>query len=72
MANGVFFGWEGLVLYLNDDGQELPADFEAGFGGKSIGMALVKSLVEDQLEGEFSWNTDGYKFKISFPVHQAA
>ncbi|MCB0737163.1 MAG: sensor histidine kinase [Bacteroidetes bacterium] len=57
---------DNLRLEVSDDGSALSKDFEFDFSGKSIGMALVQSLVEDQLGGSFVIGAESAKFMVVF------
>lgn len=51
---------------IADDGVGLPADYESSCG-KTLGLRLVKGLVEDQLEGTLSIDSnEGTRFVIEF------
>jgi two-component sensor histidine kinase len=63
---------DSLTLLIDDDGPELPSDFEVDFTGGSIGMALVQSLAEDQLGGRFTIGEKDNKFKVEFPILKAS
>ncbi len=55
-----------INLVVKDDGVGLPKDFNYG-KTKSLGLHLVKMLVEDQLQGEIKINrTNGTTFQIKF------
>jgi two-component sensor histidine kinase len=61
-----------IVLIIKDNGIGLPADFSAGTS-KSLGLHLVRLLVEDQLQGTLRFDTrSGTAYRISFPIEGAA
>jgi two-component sensor histidine kinase len=57
-----------VFLVISDDGVGMPNDFNWD-QADSLGLKLVKSLVEVQLRGELKFDSsDGTKWKISFPL----
>ena len=55
-------------LVISDDGIGLPADFEID-RQRSLGLQLVKGLVEEQLEGTLAWHSEpgkGTRWQICF------
>ncbi|OPX93331.1 MAG: putative sensor histidine kinase pdtaS [Syntrophorhabdus sp. PtaB.Bin006] len=60
---------DGLVsVTVRDDGPGLPADFDLN-RTISLGLTIVRTLVKDELKGEFTiWNSGGTTAKVAFPV----
>ncbi len=57
-----------IRIVVRDDGVGV-ADEKAVFGGKSMGLKLVKNLVERQLMGSITLQIDnGLRFDIEFPL----
>ena len=55
-------------LVISDDGVGLPADFDWR-AADSLGLQIVRALVEDQLEGSINLDsTKGTKWGIVFPI----
>ncbi|MFP4687098.1 MAG: histidine kinase dimerization/phosphoacceptor domain -containing protein, partial [bacterium] len=65
----VFEQSEGLnLLKIRDNGVGLPEDFSFK-SAASLGLKLVKTMVEKQLAGELNYSTNGYtEFTIKFPI----
>ncbi|MBT6068754.1 histidine kinase, partial [Candidatus Peregrinibacteria bacterium] len=57
-----------LQLTVIDDGVGIPDDFDWK-NSKSLGLKLVRTLVENQLDGSIDFdNTNGTKFTIKFNI----
>ena len=57
-----------LELSVGDDGRGLPAGLTPG-DSQSLGMAIVRTIVEDDLHGTLSWSTGrGTTVKIRIPL----
>jgi two-component sensor histidine kinase len=58
---------DSLYVEIQDDGRGLPTDFDpAGHGG--LGLQIVRSLVREDLKGEFELkNGQGVHAIVSFP-----
>ena len=55
-------------LRVSDDGVGMPPEFRLD-GADSLGLQLVKGLVEDQLDGSLSFhNSSGTTWSIRFPI----
>jgi two-component sensor histidine kinase len=60
-----------IELVVADDGQGLPADFDVEQTG-SLGLQIVRTLVQDDLRGEFAMGeaeAGGARVAIRFPKH---
>jgi two-component sensor histidine kinase len=59
--------YDNIVIEISDDGSGLPDDFDPESHGR-LGMNIVRSLVEDGLEGRFELhNRDGVAAVVTFP-----
>ncbi len=59
--------YENIVIEIQDDGSGLPENFDARKDG-SLGLSIVRSLVEDGLAGHFELrNRDGVAAIVTFP-----
>ena len=57
-----------IILSVKDDGRGMPDGFDLAHV-ESLGLKLVKNLVERQLKGSISLQSSGYtEFRIRFPV----
>ncbi len=60
-----------ILLSVKDDGIGMPADFDLA-RVESMGLKLVKNLVERQLKGSIKLPPSGYtEFRIRFPIFKA-
>lgn len=59
--------YDTIVIEISDDGSGLPEDFDPESDGR-LGMSIVRSLVEDGLDGCFELhNGDGVAAVVTFP-----
>ncbi len=59
--------YDNIVIEIRDDGSGLPENFDARKDG-SLGLSIVRSLVEDGLAGHFELkNHDGVAAIVTFP-----
>ncbi len=59
--------YDNIVIEIQDDGSGLPENFDARRDG-SLGLSIVRSLVEDGLAGHFELkNRDGVAAIVTFP-----
>jgi two-component sensor histidine kinase len=59
--------YDHIVIEIQDDGSGLPDNFDAQKDG-SLGLSIVRSLVEDGLAGQFELrNRDGVAALVKFP-----
>jgi len=58
---------DGVTITIQDDGVGLPADFDRE-QAESLGLQIVRTLVEHDLRGQFELNgDDGVRAVVSFP-----
>jgi len=58
---------DGVTITIQDDGVGLPADFDRE-RAESLGLQIVRTLVEDDLRGQFELKGgDGVRAVVSFP-----
>ena len=63
---GQMFGF--LTIIVQDNGPGLPKGFDTERDG-NLGLTIVRTLVRDELRGEFSIHQDkGTRAEISFPI----
>ena len=66
--SSVYNNQQGIKMIVADNGCGLPPDFDPKQAG-SLGLRLVTELIEEQLEGTWSLNTeDGVCWVIDWPI----